>query len=479
MRIARAASHNFKGFERDFDQQFGDVNVISGRNEEGKTSILDLLSGLFVTDSSRTLLRVGAEEGWFSAVLEDATGRIEIRRDMTPEKISDPKIKREGGGNMGAYGRFIKEVVDTCTMDPIRRVMNAPPEEQVKILLQTMPLTLEPDALDRTIPEALLAALPDLPGIVRNAKRLPALDSLKAVEDYIYGQRRDITRDAKRMRAHSEELTASLGAAATDDVDWSAEVHRVLGQIQANASEETRIRIEAERDQTNLAQSHKDATAEAKGVIDKEIDAKIAALNLERKEAHARLDAAETENQERLQAEFLRKLEATENERRPIREQLKVHYDRAQNNASQRDRILKTREIAQTHGRDAGVLEARVEVMTAALTSVRALRAHLLETLPIKGLSFAAGQAYLDDVPLSEVNTATRAKFWVRVAAMRAMSKDLGIVLIDDAEHFDDINMPILIQQARASGLQFFITRVEPHPLRIECFDSTAEVVNG
>jgi hypothetical protein len=450
MRILRAACKNFKSLG-DFDQRFGDVTVISGRNAEGKSSILDLISAFFVTDNSRHLLTVGAEEGWILAELEDEAGVITIRRTLSPEKIGNPVIKRADGTSPGAYGEFIKRILDVATLDPIRKVMSQSPKEQAAILLQTVPLELDHNEIVHAVAD--VTGLRDLPAIVQNAKKLPALDAIKSIEDYVYGARRDINRDAKLKRGHASELRASLGPAA-DKTDWAAEAERILGEMRKQAEEETRLKVDAER-----------AYGAAKADVDRDIDAQIAALNQRRAKSKETLAVANDEN-----------LNGIEVAQRPIREDLKVQHDRATTNAGEGQRLTTSKRIADTNDAEAQALETRAEAMTKALKALATTREKLLEKLPVKGLRVEAGQAYLNNVPLQETNTAEQGLFWVRIAVMRAMKMDLGLVILEDSEHFDGAAFAHLLEACRASGLQFFIARVEDHELSIKNYESTVEV---
>ena len=450
MRILSAYARNVKGFS-DFAEEFSDVNVISGWNSSGKSSVLDIINALFVTDGDRQLLKVGTDKGELGCVIEDEAGSISIDRTLTTEGISKPSIKRSDGVTVSAYGAFIKSIVDVVTMDPIRRVMEASPKEQAAILLDTVPLELDYNVVVQAVAD--LAGLRDLAAIVQNARKLPALDAIKSVEDYIYGARRDINRDIKKARTYASEMRASIGPAG-DKTDWAAEASRLIGEMRKQAEEETRLRVETE-------QVYGDAKAE----IDRDINEQIAALGRER--------AKRRELAAGVYQESLGEIELSQ---RQPREDLKVQHDRATTNAGETQRLTRSKEIADANDAEAKALDERSKAMSKALDSLAATRDKLLENLPIKGLKVEAGQAYLDGVPLQETNTAAQGEFWIRVGVMRAMKKGLGMMLLDNMEHMDDRNFPRILKSCCASGLQFFISRVEPHDLRIDRYESTVEV---
>jgi hypothetical protein len=466
VRISRASVRNVKGFES-FDQTFGDVNVLSGRNGLGKSSVLDIICAAFVTDGSRNLLKTGADEGEILVILEDGTEAIEIRRTITAGKVSEPVIKSNKRGKVGAYAKFIKEIVDTATMDPIRKVMNLGQKEQLAILLETLPLELEPGAL-----KAAVASCPEFAAEAVDAQaKFGALDAINHLaqdnKGKIYLARRDANRDAKKARIQAQQLRESLSGAA-DGANWSDKAAELLKRLQTLAAREARDREAAERQYGEAKKVLAERFAKFAAEIDADIDAQIAALNEERRKRKEDLTRQKDAKAEELASGHRANLDGIAEAIRPEREKLTVEHATATERAGREAADARTKAAAEQNEREAADLEAKSEAMTTALKALDAVRSKLLENLPIKGLEISGGRAYLDGVPLEEKNTAERAKFWIRIAVLRAVNKDLGVVVIDDAEHFDDVNFPVLVDAAKRSGLQFFISRVEPHEFRIE-----------
>ncbi len=463
MRIARAAAHNLKGFA-DFDQNFGDVVVISGRNGEGKSTVLDLVYSAFVTDSNRDLLRTGEQEGWILVVLEDEGETIEIRRTLEPGKVSEPKIKRSGGGSTGAYGRFIKELLDTVAMDPLRKVMTASPERQVQILLETIPMDLDQKALIEVVAPLDTHIVPG--DLLVKVRKMAALDAIKTVSDAIYSRRTDLNREAKAKRTHAKQLTESIGQDAGQD--WKAVAAGLEETLSGLAGSEAAERRQAEADFNEFKRQTALNAMQDRESLNREINLKIAALEEERNSRRAWIDKAERDAVSRLFVAHQENLADIDSKFRPERSRLTVERDSAQQNAINQARIEQTRKIAAEALEVAGEFEADAGLITKALGALDQMRTKLLEKLPIRGLRIEGGKATLDGVPIEELNTASRALFWIRVAVMRAMTKSLGVVLLDDCEHLDDTNWPKLLEACKASGVQFLITRVAPHPLKIE-----------
>ena len=471
MRISRIAVKNCKGFS-DFACDCGDIVVLSGRNGQGKSSVLDIVCAAFSSDSARELLKAGCEEGEILVILEDQGETLEVRRKLRPGSVEQPTIKSSRSGRIGAPRAFLKQLVDAVAMDPLRRVMTASPKEQATILLETMPLDLDHGEITAAVKGVDVEGLA---AILRNASSLPALDAIKAVEDRIYTERTGINRDAKTKRAHAQQLRAQAGPAGDDD-DWAERAKSLQRELERIAGDESNQKLAAEKDHANCKEEIGDDAISTLTEIHKDIDAKISALERERDGRKATISENRANRIESAERNHRSLLEEIEHRVRPERERISAEHAIAQQNASHQGRLAEAIRIAGVNDGEAAGLESRSDAMTAALKALGAVRANLLEKLPIKGLKIEGGRAYLAGIPLEEVNTSERAKFWVRVSVMRAMAKDLGIILIDDAEHFDDQNFPLLLDACkRTEGIQFFISMVAPHPLKIECLSSESQ----
>lgn len=460
MRITYLKALNIKGFQ-DFTLEPGQVNVIRGKNGSGKTSVLSMLTGALGPGDPR-ILRTGATEGEIHIRLhEEQTGETwDIRREFVPGQAKTPTVKSSRTGKIGASATFLKQILDTVSMDPIRNAMNASEKEQARILLETMPLDLDADALTKAVAGCLPTAA------LERVLKLPALDAIKAAYDHIYGERRDTNRDAKKARIHAQELRDSLPAEA-EGTDWAEKAQDLSLKLQTVAAKEARDDMAAEREHANAKQELGSRFSKMAQAIDEEIDAEIRKLDERRRARKNDLDAQERIERDKLADSHQAKLKAITDANRPVREKLTADHATAQQNAGRQDANARTKANAEANEREAAALESKSEAMTAALKNLDGVKEKLLEELPIKGLAFEAGLPILDGVPLSEVNTQQRGDFWLRVGAMRA--GDLGLICMDGAECFDSEHMQRWINGAKKlPDIQWFFGRVDDGEFRIE-----------
>lgn len=465
MKVLRVACHNAKGWD-ERDEACGDVNVITGDNGVGKSSFVDILCAAFSSKGDRALLKAGASEGWILVVLQDEDQTWEIRRTLKPGEVSQPRVKGSKTGSKGAPVRWLEEIADVVGMDVLRRAMTASPREQADILLQTLPLKLERGAT------TVAAGWPSLPGhLVDNLCTLEATNGLEAIQtahDYLYEERTGVNRVAEdKARTVRELSTDELAPEERDQSAALADLRALAGRLttqihQAEKEEQQRLVAEKDRASRDLFAQKTKLQQKAQAEID-DIQRRLAIeLDTAEQSAAVNIDLLNTESKEAFAEAEL-----------PLRTEL-VEIGEAIARTEERVKLQQERQAArafvQRAQQEHDNLKERADEITAALKRLQELKAGLLEKLPIKGLEFRDGQAYLRGVPLQEVNTAQAAKFWIRVAALRAAERDLGVIALDNMEKFGDEAFAILVEQAKASGLQFFISRRTSGPLRIETY---------
>lgn len=472
MRLTKLRCKDVKGWEGVHDWTFGDIVVVSGDNGEGKSSFLHLITGLFGSGNPR-ILRPGASDGFIEATLVDDKETWVVARVFRPGKVETPVAKSSRTGTNGAPATFLKQIVDAVSVDPINQAMLAKEDRQVEILLETLPLTLAPNAIDEAVGDTVSK------GVLRNAHKMQALDAIASVSVDLESRRRDANRDAKAKRIHAEQLRGTIPAgpkgSAGDSKDWHACEAALFQDIQNNQADRA---LEARKADHYLHDSQMSAhraysNTESDIVrwrqqeiakIDEQVKSKMEdAANVKR----ADLESAEESHKAAMQNLF--------SKYQPEHDRLTREHAQAKQMAEQQAGFQQTRKYATDSDGEADALELNASAMTIAMDKLKELRINLLKDLPIEGLEVMGGMIYLGGVPLSERNTAERAKFWIRIAARRA--QDLGIVVFDGAEMLGDKNFEAVIKAACKTGLQWFFGRRTNGPLEIKTIDVESEVV--
>ena len=136
-------------------------------------------------------------------------------------------------------------------------------------------------------------------------------------------------------------------------------------------------------------------------------------------------------------------------------------------------RAEKTREILAAAERDADKAEVDSRALTEALERIDALKASLLEKLPIKGLEIREGVVFVDGLPFERVNSARQIEVAFQVAKLRAGK--VGLIVADGLERFDEETYRTFEAAAASAGLQFVVGRVGSGELSVRTMGPEGE----
>jgi hypothetical protein len=211
--------------------------------------------------------------------------------------------------------------------------------------------------------------------------------------------------------------------------------------------EESQLRLEG----TRLIEAAKEECFKAKTSIDRNLQEAIQeAVGKLRQEADAEKLKADEERDE--------KLKALRAEYGPRLGALTAKMAEAQTMLAQVEKAESARKMVLSLEAEAGELEKHSKRLSEALDKLMALKSSLLEKTPIRGMEIREGDIYVEGIPFDKVNEARRIQIALEVARIRA--GELPLVLVDDAEHFDSINMEKFRKAAAKAGLQIVAAKV-------------------
>lgn len=440
MKVTSISIENVMGVER-LAFAPGVLTLVEGRNGAGKTSILEAVRSALRGGHDPSLLRAGAERGSVRLVLEDGTEITKtIGKDASPLKVSLP-----GAGRVSKGQALVDSLVDSLGVDPMA-LLNCPPAKRAEYLADIM-------ALD--VPEVALREAAGRPVAVG---KLPAgasgLDRLEAVRKALYDERTGINRTAKDKRATAAQLRETLppeGAGVPDVAglreQWTA-VSDGLAAVGKATVAKTREAEEAIREN---AQGEIDAVRE-------DAAERIRAIEREREAAVARIKERASNQAAEARSVASDEIRAAEEKARPELDRLTAEIATAEAAEKEHARAEKTREILAAAERDADKAEVDSRALTEALERIDALKASLLEKLPIKGLEIRDGAVFVDGLPFERVNSARQIEIAFQVAKLRAGK--VGLIVADGLERFDEETYRTFEAAAASAGLQFVVGRV-------------------
>lgn len=416
----------------------GAFTEISGKNGQGKTSVLEAIKSAIGGGHDATLLRKGEEQGESVILLDDDT---EISRRIKAG-ASQTDVRREGK-KVTRPAELIKALTDSIAVNPVD-FLRAPKKDRVRVLLESMPIEADTDYLS------------EISGIPVDAQEgVHALHVIKSVHEKVYDARTATNAVLKEKRATVNQLRQALPE-MPEGLEGQDEEALTKSIADLQITRDTRLeKIRQKLD------GLKDATRTSIDDIRTKLQADIDALKTAAQAQVDTINAALEENT-KLAAAATAKAQATCTD---AVEPIKLTLATIRANRETFAKRTQTIDTINQFSTDIDDLTAKSEGQSQALAEIEKYKSELLETLPIPGLEVIDGEIMRDGIVFDRLNTAQQVDIAVEIAKIR--SGDLGIICCDGLELLSTEAFESFKERAIASGLQMFVTRVSDGDLHI------------
>jgi DNA repair exonuclease SbcCD ATPase subunit len=409
--IHRLRIENYLGIE-ELDVAPGKVNVISGGNAQGKTSILDAIAGALSGEKARPrLVRDGADKAVVLLEVRDGEHTLQVKR--TIGTTSSRLEVTDERGTVRSPQAFLAELFGTPDVFEPVKWLAKPDKEQAQDLLRLLPLSIGQDRYAQLCGGRLVQ------GIAYDGHPLVVL---KQIEAALYEERRGLNADAKAAKAAVAELRDGIPAGFDAETVRAADLGEIFGTLRDCQDHNARVADEHRR--RNLL------TARIS-----DLEQQLKAAQDELKTLDEWLGENGIADTEQLEA-VIRTFE--ENKR------MLAAYDQA----------------AEAEAR-AGKLGAHADELTKLLDGIRAEPARLLREAqsPVEGLGVdEAGAVTINGRPLGNLSDGEKVRLALQVA--QARSGRAQLMLVDGLEQLDtDVRAEFLRQAAEGDG-QLLVTVV-------------------
>lgn len=421
MKIAHIRISNILGIE-DLEFSAGAFNAITGPNGSGKTSMLEAIRSVVGRSDDATLLRKGAEQGQAVLVLDDGT---ELKRRFT-QRGSILTVEDKHGQKVPSPATFVRGLADMLGSNPID-FLKAPKKDRVRVLLECLPLTADIDRLSRIMGQPLPVA------------EASALERIDLLHKATFDDRTFTNRALREKQGAINQLADTLPPPGEEPpgspIDLTAQI---------------------------------DAIEAASRLRHAEVDGKMAEY---RAESAVRMDAMQAEidalrDKQTKEREWLATAESgaamakakADTEAATAKAPFAAQLTAIQSNTAAAARAQATRENIEKMKAEVADLAADAEHQSKILIDLEAYKLELLGALPIDGLTVTDGEIFRNGVPFDRLNKAQQVEISVEIAKLRAGA--LGMICVDELEMLDTEHFEAFRDQALASGLQLFVTRV-------------------
>jgi recombinational DNA repair ATPase RecF len=436
MQIATITIRNFLGIKTFKITQAGKMNLITGDNGVGKSTVIKAIREAFKGSGIKPeLIRNGADK---AEILIQLDSGLCIERTLTGTS-NNVKVVSPDGAPISKPQTFLKALLSGHNFNPVGFFQQKPAERRAQFL-SSVPFTLDPD----TVTEAAgdLSPLLDINSIDFTGH---GLDVLAAIAQQVYDKRREqglqVTQLDKSIKQERKELSDTTGVERFEAFNYQG----ALKDLQAAEAQ---------------IAAHGEKVVELDGL--REQGARMLESIKEREERLAALKQhfSEVQAQGKQLAAKVKAFNPPEVEQ--LRRDLS-DYEQAQKVLSALDTI-KHRESGLEAEADKHKM---LDLLYGIIKNDLPRQALLGMKLPMEGLRIDGDNIMLGDVPIEMLSTSEQMRLAVQIA--KALAGDLKLVCVDGYEALSPKTQKLFVAEAGPDdGFEYFIARVGDGELRHE-----------
>ena len=470
MQIKRLEIRNALGI-KEFEISPEKITLIQGKNESGKTSILEGIEKALYNRNRRVdFVRKGEKEAALYVELDDGT---KIDKKVTPEGDTRSKVIKEGV-ILPKPETILKSLVGEYAFNPID-FLGKTDKEQTEILLSLIPMRITEDQLREWTGEVPLVNLDN--------HAIKVLEYL--AEKYFYDKRTIANTELKDVTNQINSLRTQLPDNYNPDQWKDIDLYSLHEKVRAAQEHNQRI-TDAQKfiDEFAVRQIEinrkydldKKTRVEQDLLRISEIEDEIARLKEEMASIKGKQSEAISQIELSREAD-LKLLDGTMKERKDFLSISKV--------APIDDLLAEAKRIEEMKGylnisgnlkkleKDEGVKEKEAKRLDKIVDFLRKKPAELLSgiKLPIKGLGINEKmQTTIDNLPIA--NLATSRQIGLAIEIARVTSGELKLICVDRFETLDAERQKIFYDEINPDDFQYFISEVTEGPLKVSSLTS-------
>jgi len=391
------------------------TNVITGRNKQGKTSILKAIRAAFDGKIDESCIHIGENKAEITIDLDDLT----IKRTIT-NKGNYLDISNKEGMKMPSPQSYLGGILGTFSFNPIE-FFEKKMSERKKYLLNAIKLTITQDELAMYTGEKLAG--------IDYTKH--ALEVVEDARKYYYDKRTGANSEVTKKRKTLDELSASL----PEGFDPKTVSENKIKELRKAIQEDELVRqkqVDHEKFLANLQRQETD------------LKGQIEALQVKLTDAQKEIAAA---------AEF--------------------HYDVSDDMTisvakesltkleGQRELVFTYKRVGEIRGELSVAVEEADKLNLIVNKLAKEVPQELVSKaqLPVEGLTVTDDDVLVNGVSLDNLSSSEQLKFALNI--VRKLNETFKVICIDGIETLDKDNFEMFLKEIEGDDYQYFVTRVD------------------
>lgn len=466
---------------KEFDLDAGQITEISGRNAEGKTSVLTAIKTAIGGGSLKELKNINCDEEDKARIvlsLQDESGTNFVL-DKTETSL---KLKKQVGDSaafetVGRPQQFLNSIRDCKLGNPIDFLNAKNDKERTELILQAVDLPFSRDELWSIIgfPREQFGYLAD---------GMNPLEEISQTRQLVFDKRTGVNTSRRDKRAACEEYRLSVPA-EIPTVDGISEKEKQLSELRVKRqkiNDDINYELDFSLDKASLAMDaaqskHDNSISDYENELAIELSTAIQKMKAEMAE---KLSAKRFVAGELLKSETALAVEsenrAQEKHRLAYREMENIlpeierlHSEISAMREQEKNaiRIKTIHDQADKMEYEADELDLLAGRLTDSLKAIDEYKASLSSKLPVEGLDVTNNVVSINGIPWSQLNTAQRIIAAVKIIAARAKKYEFKFVMVDGVEQLDSESRKILSQTLIENGIQAVLGRVSDTYLEV------------
>lgn len=443
MKIANIYASNVKRLKLANLQFDGKSFIVSGRNEQGKSSFIDAFYYLFK-----------GKKAIPTEVIAKGSDKIEIYADLTEDFRIERTITANGtqllikpleGNSKARYGSpqdICDKLFNEFTFDPLE-FYNQKPEKQIETLKQFLP---NPEQLDKIEQDIILkynyrtevnkefkknqltfeAMRPPKVNLPNN---IISISSLIEEKEFLVNQQNKYNKAIETKETLENKLI---------------EFHKKIGNVKILSDLFTKAEEIFNKVPDELRKNSKISTI---------IDLTSSTINdIAQSYKGYKVDVSDTEK-------YLKELVIPETKNW---DELIANIDKTIMTAEDTNADIRYRNDYVKAENEAGDAKVKADELTMAIEDLRLEKKRLFDeaNLPIKGLTFGEAGIFYDDIPY--MNLSSSKKLLISMKIGMALSPTLRTMFTKHANEFDDTRLKEIFKLAELEDYQLIVERINP-----------------